>query len=699
MDMNPSLSEQVVFHLTGRRSEAKLEAIDDLDLRPAQFARFGDLTRLRYDYPLVLVESDASEDYLATLSGLIDKLLRDIAPRGLEGERLRKNVLRLEREIRVALAQGVPGRLTELWERVADALVAKGGEPMQADLARARAALRVDGLLVDCDGATATCVVEHAWRSIQQHKARQARRAIDELVFKLSDLIKADYLRSEAGRHADTLKAGIGSPHQALFDFDAMAQLLAKPSGGSALPAARRARIEAALAVLRSQLFFNGKDSYTYRFDDVGAALAAYSERLPAMAELVKAMAIAELETTGRYVEASHDAHFAGFDLQSLSARDRAFFPDYLVCVPARTAVAPLLDALASGAPLKVLFETAELLDSGSFGETHSSPAAQLASSAMGLNGVYALQSSTARLYCMREQLLAAMHYAGPALVSTFSGLGVHGLPSYLVSAAALQSRAFPAFSYDPSAGGDWARRFSLAGNPQSGEAWPVHEFSYADGDLQRIDAKLPFTLVDFALCDRRYAKHFARVPSGAGNGSMVPVGDWLARPANGVPETVPCVLAVDGESRVHRLIVDEKLVHAARLCAETWHRLQELDGLGTKAAPIVAESAKAEPVAMSAAPQPPEVASEPAAERKSDDPYIETERCTTCNECTQINAAMFAYNANKQASIVNPDAGTYRQLVEAAESCQVSIIHPGKPRNPKEPGLEELRKRAEPFL
>jgi len=59
----------------------------------------------------------------------------------------------------------------------------------------------------------------------------------------------------------------------------------------------------------------------------------------------------------------------------------------------------------------------------------------------------------------------------------------------------------------------------------------------------------------------------------------------------------------------------------------------------------------------------------------------------------------MFAYNKDKQAYIVDPAAGTYRQLVEAAESCQVSIIHPGKPRNPNEPGLDELMKRAEPFL
>ena len=59
----------------------------------------------------------------------------------------------------------------------------------------------------------------------------------------------------------------------------------------------------------------------------------------------------------------------------------------------------------------------------------------------------------------------------------------------------------------------------------------------------------------------------------------------------------------------------------------------------------------------------------------------------------------MFVYNDNKQAYIADPDAGTYRQMVEAAESCQVAIIHPGKPRNPDEPGLEELLERAKPFL
>ena len=58
----------------------------------------------------------------------------------------------------------------------------------------------------------------------------------------------------------------------------------------------------------------------------------------------------------------------------------------------------------------------------------------------------------------------------------------------------------------------------------------------------------------------------------------------------------------------------------------------------------------------------------------------------------------MFHYDGNKQAFIADIDAGTYAQLVEAAENCQVAIIHPGKPRNPSEPGLDDLLKRAEVF-
>jgi len=114
--------------------------------------------------------------------------------------------------------------------------------------------------------------------------------------------------------------------------------------------------------------------------------------------------------------------------------------------------------------------------------------------------------------------------------------------------------------------------------------------------------------------------------------------------------------------------------------------------------APTAPEAAEA-PTAPAAAEARPVAADAPASDtRSSDDPYIETPRCTTCNECTTLNGRMFAYNENRQAYIADQSAGTYSELVEAAEGCQVAIIHPGKPRDPNEPGLDELMARAEPF-
>jgi len=79
-------------------------------------------------------------------------------------------------------------------------------------------------------------------------------------------------------------------------------------------------------------------------------------------------------------------------------------------------------------------------------------------------------------------------------------------------------------------------------------------------------------------------------------------------------------------------------------------------------------------------------------------EPWIETLRCTSCNECTNLNPRMFAYDDNKQAYIKDAHAGTFAQLVQAAERCPAGIIHPGDPLNDKERDLEKWIKRAEPF-
>ncbi len=79
-------------------------------------------------------------------------------------------------------------------------------------------------------------------------------------------------------------------------------------------------------------------------------------------------------------------------------------------------------------------------------------------------------------------------------------------------------------------------------------------------------------------------------------------------------------------------------------------------------------------------------------------DPYIDTARCTSCNECTNLNKKMFAYNDAKQAYIKDAKAGTFAEIVQAAERCTAKIIHPGTPLNPRERDLEKWIERAKPF-
>jgi len=79
-------------------------------------------------------------------------------------------------------------------------------------------------------------------------------------------------------------------------------------------------------------------------------------------------------------------------------------------------------------------------------------------------------------------------------------------------------------------------------------------------------------------------------------------------------------------------------------------------------------------------------------------EPYIDTLRCTSCDDCLKINPKVFVYNADQQAEIGDASAGTFKQLVMAAEACPAECIHPGDPLNPKEKGLDKLIKRAEPF-
>ena len=154
--MSTELRAHVAFHLTGKRLGAGLASLDGLALRPALLARYGDLTQLRYDFPLVLAEGHPDEKCIQSLSDVVNGILQEIAPHGIEGERTRRQVLRLEREIRALVAGGTPGNLAQLWDAAA-ARLGSDGDPAQAShLRRARATLCIRHGAAMCYGSSRT---------------------------------------------------------------------------------------------------------------------------------------------------------------------------------------------------------------------------------------------------------------------------------------------------------------------------------------------------------------------------------------------------------------------------------------------------------------------------------------------------------------------------------------------------------------
>ena len=211
--------------------------------------------------------------------------------------------------------------------------------------------------------------------------------------------------------------------------------------------------------------------------------------------------------------------------------------PDYLVPIPAPPTsgwrkTRPSCKPAAAGLPVKVLLQTDDILDLSAVGSENlaSGSNRHLARMVIALGSSYVLQSSASNLVQYGDRLFRGLSCSGPALFSVFSGAAPQAaLSPYLNSAAAMESRAFPAFVYDPSAGPQGACRFDLGGNPHVERQWPLHELAYEDGGRhQRITESLAFTFAESLACDRRYSSHFARVSDRQENDEMQPIADFL---------------------------------------------------------------------------------------------------------------------------------------------------------------------------
>ena len=280
--MHAELESPVAFHLTGKRAGAELAPVTERGLRPALFARYRDLSALRYDFPLVLLDGTGDGACVASLSALIDRALQ--GGTGAAAGRLRAHALRLEREVRSMAAAGTAGSLGALLEQASRRIAPASDQALAESLSRLRGKLKADGEVLDCDAQLPARLIGHAWQIAQNDKANAFRGDAERLIFKLSEILLADAARSASARTPGSLKAAMGSIHDADFDFEALSRLLSRATPAGALTASRRQRIERTLAELRAQRFYalaGGAQPYVFRFDQIAMIGKSLDLRLP----------------------------------------------------------------------------------------------------------------------------------------------------------------------------------------------------------------------------------------------------------------------------------------------------------------------------------------------------------------------------------------------------------------------------------
>lgn len=758
-------------------------------LLPLHLFAYGDLAYVRTPFPVAL--SRAGDDVrVYSFEAVVTEASASLDAEGDERGVLERALLRLEVLLRGALDAADEVDAGEAWRAAAEKVAAMRWPP-SLPLERLRAALETPKILsgahfFGCTPALAEAILRQTAVADVMSRSTIGQGMV-RMEAALRQLLEVDAARRPEATTEPHLRESVGAGSAEDFDFASLSAILEIASHEPPLSGGRRERVERLLAhLVESRALFagaQGTDPVVVQATSCTEAAAQASALKQRVVDVTRTIRQAQLELQHRYRPEQHDAYFAEFGWEDLSEEERRSVPPVLLFVDAN-GLRPgdteyLFELLSCSLPVKVLLTVHRVFDTPATpvleAPALTSPAS-IAWRAVALHSAFVLQSALSDLPRLANGVEAGMRYDGPALFSVYTGREgpSPGLHPYLKAAVAVESRAFPAFRYDPDGGPTWSDRFSMDGNPQPEYTWSSGAVSYIATDGSEQTSSLAFTAADFLACDPACRRYTKAVPASMWDERMTPLDQYLEAPLDARKESIPYILLYEADGTIWRAVVTRAAVRSVESVRERWHLLREMGGIGNSlveaalareraaldaaariemqrlrdeharqldeaygsmahtivsnlaasllempvTAPIASasttpptvvargpgEAAEQRPAAL-----PPPAVDAPAGDKplptpeedgalSFDDPYIETPRCTTCNECTNLNGLMFAYDGNKQAYIKDASAGTFRDLVVAAEKCPVRIIHPGKPLNPDEPDLPQLIQRAEAF-
>jgi pyruvate-ferredoxin/flavodoxin oxidoreductase len=480
--------------------------------------------------------------------------------------------------------------------------------------------------------------------------------------------------------------------------------------------------------------------------DSPSMAMGIFEGHMAKMADGFRAVRQARLELEGGFDPAKHDDFFTYFDWRQFSDEEWELCPP-VVAVGGDGAMYDigfqnLSRAMASGKPIKVLVVDTQVYsntggqactsgfmgqisDMAQYGKAQKGKQEQrkeIALIGMAHRTTYVMQGTIANASHMIEGFIRGLKARRPALFNLYSSCqpehGIGDDMSLHQAKLAVESRAYPVFRYDPAAGKTPAECFDLEGNPALDQDWPTYTLKYRSGNRDK-EMEVPLTFADFAITEARFRKHYRIAPPDTWNESMAPLAEFLELPADEREGKFPYIWSVDRKQQLSRLLVDSTIVESCEDRRDFWTMLRALAGVGKPE--ISREQIEAEVrrdlagkignalvdlaagggggVAAALAPAP--VAGAAPASTVTGDhlaPWLDTDQCTACDECTKLNPKIFAYNASKKAYIKDAAAGPYQDLVKAAEKCTARVIHPGLPRDRSAKDIAKWIARAEKY-
>ena len=467
------------------------------------------------------------------------------------------------------------------------------------------------------------------------------------------------------------------------------------------------------------------------------------------MAEGFRAIRKAEMELSGTYNRMESRDFFTYFNWHQFTEEE------WLLCPPVTViggdgalydiGFQNLSRLMASGKPIKVIAvdtqvysntggqactsgfigQVSDMAQYGKVQKGKEEPRKEIGLIGMAHRNTYVLQASLANTSQMIEGFIDGLTTQRPALFNLYTTCQPeHGVADDLgthQAKLALESRAYPIFKYNPDHGLKTSEAFDLSGNPAMDQLWPTYTLKYLENGREKT-MEVPMTFADFAITEGRFRKHFRKVPREAWQDQMVPLADFLEMDASQREGHYPYIWAVDRKQQLSRVLVAQPIVESCEDRRNFWILLRDLAGVDTKPADdpadlesrirteVVGKIAQgllqlagdngaalvdlATPAPTTAA-EPEEAAGDPADYLA---PWLETEHCTACDECINLNGNIFAYNGDKKAYIKDPNGGPYEDLVKAAEKCTARVIHPGLPADRNDPAQEKWIKRGEKF-